>query len=404
MPLSNTRIVKLKPRDRAYKESDEKGLYLYITPSGGKLWRMKYRFGGKEKTLSFGKYPEITLKQARDKRDEARSTLANGVDPGELKKQQKRSLVGFSDSSFEAVTREWFSKFSVNWSPMYSGRLISKFEKNVFPWIGAMDCNDITPPTLLSVLRRIEHRGAVETAHRTKQSCGQVFRYAIATGRCERDPSADLKGALPPVKKTHFATITDAKGIGALLRVIDTYEGHHPTRCALKLAPLVFVRPGELRHAEWSEINFEESEWRIPAEKMKMNAVHIVPLSTQSIAVLQDIYPLTGKGKYIFPSIRSSQRAMSENTVNAALRRLGYDKTEMTGHGFRAMASTLLNEQGWNKDAIERQLAHAERDGVRASYNYAEYLPERKKMMQEWADYLDKLKTGAEIIPMNKTV
>jgi integrase len=244
----------------------------------------------------------------------------------------------------------------------------------------------------------------VETAHRTKQSCGQVFRYAIATGRCERDPSADLKGALPPVKKTHFATITDAKGIGALLRVIDTYEGHHPTRCALKLAPLVFVRPGELRHAEWSEINFEESEWRIPAEKMKMNAVHIVPLSTQSIAVLQDIYPLTGKGKYIFPSIRSSQRAMSENTVNAALRRLGYDKTEMTGHGFRAMASTLLNEQGWNKDAIERQLAHAERDGVRASYNYAEYLPERKKMMQEWADYLDKLKTGAEIIPMNKTV
>jgi hypothetical protein len=221
MPLSNTKIAKLKPKRRAYKESDEKGLYLYITPSGGKLWRLKYRFGGKEKVLSFGKYPEITLKQARDKRDEAKSTLANDIDPSELKQQQKRARIGLSGSSFEVVTREWVAKFSTNWSPVYSERLIGRFERNVFPWIGSYECNDITPPILLSVLRRIEHRGALETAHRTKQSCGQAFRYAIATGRCERDPSADLKGALPPAKKTHFATITDAKGIGTLLRAVN---------------------------------------------------------------------------------------------------------------------------------------------------------------------------------------
>lgn len=255
---------------------------------------------------------------------------------------------------------------------------------------------------LLSVLRRIESRGALETAHKVKNWCANVFRYGVATGRCERNPVADLRGALPPVKSKRFASITDPKAIGKLLLDLDGYQGSFVTICALKLAPLVFVRPGELRHAEWLEIDLDEAMWRIPGEKMKMKQVHLVPLSTQAVEILRELHPLTGGGKYLFPGVRSKDRPMSENTVLAALRRLGYTKDEMTGHGFRSMASTILNEKGWDRDAIERQLAHAERDAVRAAYNYAEYLSERKKMMQEWADYLDKLKAGAEIIPINQ--
>ncbi len=251
---------------------------------------------------------------------------------------------------------------------------------------------------MLAALRRTESRGAIETAHRAHQTCSQVFRYAIATGRAERDPSTDLRGALPPTRKKHHASLTNIKAVSELMRAIDGYQGHFATKCALRLAALLFVRPGELRKAEWSEFNFDTAEWRIPAEKMKMRVTHIVPLSAQAISILRELQPLTGQRKFVFPCVRTPTRPMSENTVNAGLRRLGYTKEEMTGHGFRSMASTLLNEQGWNRDAIERQLAHAERNNIRAAYNYAEYLPERKKMMQHWADYLDALSRGTNVV------
>lgn len=398
MPLKDLNIKAAKPREKAYKLSDEKGLYLFIKPNGSKAWRLKYRFLGKEKSLSFGLYPDVSLADARNARDEARKLLAKDIDPGLAKQVSKRSAKDAAENSFEMIAREWFTKFSTKWSSSHGERILRRLEKDIFPWLGKRPIAEITPPELLSVLRRIENRGAIETAHRACQNCGQVFRYAIATGRAERDISADLKGAIPPPKKSHHASIIKPSEIGALLRAIEDYQGHFVTKCALRLAPLVFVRPGELRHAEWQEIDFSNAEWRIPAEKMKMSVMHIVPLSTQAIAILRELKALTGKGQYIFPSVRNSKRAMSENTVLGALRRLGYTSDEMTGHGFRSMASTLLNEQGWNPDAIERQLAHGERNTVRAAYNYAEYLPERKKMMQHWADHLDDLKANNLII------
>jgi integrase len=284
----------------------------------------------------------------------------------------------------------------------HSRTIIRRLELNIFPWLGSKPAASITAPELLSALRRIENRGALETAHRVLQICSQVFRYAIATGHAERDPSVDLRGALPPTKPKRMSTITDPQKIAELLRAIDGYAGHIITRCALRLAPLVFVRPGELRKAEWSEIDTDKTGWKIPAEKMKGRVPHIVPLSTQAVEILREIEPFTGDSRYVFPSLRTTQRPMSNNTILAALRRMGYAKDEMSGHGFRSMASTLLNEQGWNRDAIERQLAHAERNSVRAAYNYAEFLPERKRMMQAWADYLYTLKSGAKIIPMRK--
>ncbi len=395
-------IRNAKPRDKAYKLTDEKGLYVFIKPNGSKAWRLKYRFLGKEKTLSIGLYPEVTLAEAREARDNARKKLANQIDPGLAKQISKRNAREAAENSFETIAREWYVKFSTKWSPSHGERILKRLEKDIFPWIGQVPISEITAPELLAALRRMESRGAVETAHRAHQNCGQIFRYAIATGRAERDTSNDLKGAIPPAKKKHHASITNPNGIGELLRAIDGYQGQTITKCALRLAPLVFVRPGELRHAEWSEFNLTNAEWRIPAEKMKMRVMHIVPLSKQAIAILQELRPLTGNGKYLFPSVRSSKRPMSENTVLGALRRLGYTSDEMTGHGFRSMASTLLNEQGWNPDAIERQLAHGERNTVRAAYNYAEYLPERKKMMQRWADYLDKLRNQNAIVSLFK--
>ena len=385
--------------NKPYKLSDGEGLYLEVTPKGQKYWRLKYRFDGKEKRLSIGVYPAIPLKEARKKRDEAKALLLNGVDPGEFKKTIKKqeNLEGF-----EYVAREWHTKHKANWTDSHAKKLIDRLEKDVFPWLGTRPSNEITPPELLAILRRVESRGALDTAHRIMQTCGQVFRYAVATGRAERDPSVDLKGAIPPAKKSHLASIVDPVKIGQLLRAIDGYEGHFVTRSAMRLASYVFVRPGELRQAEWSEIDLDIAEWRIPAEKMKMRELHIVPLSSQALEILKEIKPLTGHARYVFPSIRTNKRPMSENTVNAGLRRLGYSKDEMTGHGFRSMASTLLNEQGWHRDAIERQLAHAERDSVRAAYNYAEHLPERKKMMQFWSNYLDGLKKGADVVPIRK--
>jgi integrase len=408
MPLTDTAIRRAKPQAKAVKLFDGGGLYLEVNPAGGKWWRWKYRFGGKEKRLSLGVYPDVSLKAAREKRDTARQQLAAGIDPGQARRAEKLAQAGAE--SFEAIAREWHAKFSPGWVASHGDRILKRLEKDLFPWVGKRPIAEIKAPELLGVLRRIESRGALETAHRAMQNCGQVFRYAVATGRAERDPTGDLRGALPAPKEKHHASIIEPKRIGELLRAIDTYEGFFATKCALRLAPLVFVRPGELRKAQWREFDLDKGEWRIPAERMKMREQHIVPLSRQATAILRELEPLTNKAIpskpdapcYVFPGGRSRERPMSENAILAALRRMGYAKDEMTGHGFRSMASTLLHEQGWNHQVIERQLAHAERNAVSAAYNFAEHLPERRKMMQAWADYLDGLKASAEVIPIFK--
>ncbi|MBF0131159.1 MAG: integrase arm-type DNA-binding domain-containing protein [Magnetococcales bacterium] len=399
MPLTDTATKQAKPKEKLFRLSDAGGLYLEVTPSGGKLWRLKYRFGGKEKRLAFGVYPEVSLKQARERRDEARRLLAEGIDPGEHRKITRAMDKSRTEDTFEAVAREWFSKFSPTWAETHSSKIIRRLEVDIFPWLGGRPVKEISALELLTVLRRIEDRGALDTAHRAKQNCGQVFRYAVATGRAEYDPSSALRGALPPAKGGHFPSIVEPQAVGELLRAIDGYSGSYVTKCALRLAPLVFVRPGELRHAEWAEFDLDNATWTIPGEKMKAGEKHIVPLSIQAVAILREIQPLTGSGKYVFPGERTTTRPMSENTVLAALRRMGYPVGAMTGHGFRSMASTILNEQGWHRDAIERQLAHGERDAVRAAYNHAEHMPERKKMMQAWADYLDQL-AGRNVVPI----
>ncbi|MBU4261002.1 MAG: tyrosine-type recombinase/integrase [Proteobacteria bacterium] len=399
MSLSDTAIRNAKPKEKPYKITDGKGLYLLVTKSG-RYFRFDYRFGGKRLTLALGVYPDMTLKVAREKHGEARQQLANGIDPGQFKKSIKNMDKARAANSFEAVAREWFFKKSPVWAESHSLKIIARLEQDIFPWLGGKPINEVTAPDLLAALRRVESRGAVDTAHRAKQTCSQIFRYAIATGRAERDTAADLRGALQSINKQHFPTITEPPKIGALLRNLNEYSGSFVVKCALKLAPLTFVRPGELRHAEWNEIDMNLAEWRIPAAKMKMKTTHIIPLSRQALQILQDLRPLTGSGKYLFPSIRTTDRPMSENTVNGALRRLGYTKEELTGHGFRGMASTSLHEHGWPSDIIERQLAHGERNPVKAAYNHAEYLPERRRMMQAWADYLDGLATGGKIVSL----
>ena len=408
MPLTDTAVRAARPRTKARKLFDRGGLYLEVSPAGGKWWRWKYRFGGKEKRLSFGVYPDVSLKLARERRDAVRRQLSDGIDPGQARKAQKLALAGAE--SFEAVAREWHSKFSPRWSDSHSVRTLRRFENDLFPWLGKRSVADIKAPELLSVLRRIESRGALETAHRAMQNCGQVFRYAVATGRADRDPTGDIRGALPSPRQRHHASIIDPKRIGELLRAIDYYEGYFVTKGALRLAPLVFVRPGELRQAQWPEIDFDKAEWRIPAHRMKMREQHIVPLSRQAGDILRELEPVTNRvttvkpntSRFVFPSARSRDCPMSQNAVLAALRRMGYTKDEMTGHGFRSMASTLLHEQGWNHQVIERQLAHAERNAVSAAYNFAEHLPERRMMMQAWADYLDTLKGDADVVPLSK--
>lgn len=391
MSLTDTAVRNAKPMEKPFKIADSRGLYVLISKTG-KYFRWDYRFAGKRKTLALGVYPDISLKEAREKHEDMRRLLARDIDPMEFKKQKKLEVHAEVKNAFETVAREWFIKNKSVWTEKHAETIISRLQNNIFPWLGKCDISVLTAPMLLEVLRRIEDRGAHETAHRVKQICGQVFRYAIATGRAERDPSFDLRGALTPTRSQSMATITDPEKIGALMVAIAGYQGSIITRCALKLAPLTFVRPGELRHAEWSEINLDKAEWKIPAEKMKMRTTHIVPLSLQAITVLGEIKPLTGNSKYVFPSLRSGTRPMSNNTILAALRNMGYGKDEMTGHGFRAMASTILHEQGWPSDIIERQLAHAERNNIKAAYNHAQHLPERRRMMQKWADYLDSLK------------
>ena len=399
MKLTDTAVRKAKPEAKPYKMTDGGGMYLFVHSNGGKYWRMDYRFAGKQKTLALGVYPAVTLVDARERREKARKLLANDIDPGSAKKAQKAAGLALAENSFEIVGREWLIKFSKNWKESHIRTITGRLENDVYPWLGTRPIGEINAPELLTVLRRIESRGALSTAHTVNAICGQIFRYAIATGRAQRDPSADLKGALPPHRIRHLAALTDPVKIGKLMRDIDGYSGTLIVRSAFRLAPMVFLRPIELSKAEWAEIDLDKAEWRIPAGKMKMKALHIVPLPTQAVAILRELHPLTGAGKHVFPNARTSTQPMAGNTILAAIRSMGYTSAEMTAHGFRHMASTLLNEQGFNADAIERQLAH-KASGVRATYNAAEYLPERRRMMQQWTDYLDKLKTGAEVIPL----
>ena len=391
MPLSDVVIRKAKPADKIQRLFDGGGLYLEITPAGGKLWRQKYRFAGKEKRLAHGTYPEVTLGEARARREAARKALANGTDPGEQRKADKAAGEERAANSFEAVAREWHGKFSKNWADSHASKIMGRMENDLFPWIGSRPVAEVKAPDLLRCLRRIESRGALETAHRVLQNSGQVFRYAIATGRADRDPSSDLRGALAPWKPQHYPAPTDPAAVGELMRAIEGYTGGNVVKAMLRMAPLVFVRPGELRQAEWAEINLDTAEWNIPAHKMKMREPHMVPLSRQVIEILTDLQPLTGNRVHVFPGGHDPRKPMSENALNAALRRMGYDKATLTAHGFRAIARTLLDEElKFRPDYIEHQLAHAVRDPNGRAYNRTAHLAERRKMMQAWADYLDR--------------
>ena len=342
MALTDLAIRKLKPKDKPYKLTDERGLYVSVIPGGGKLWRFKYRFDGKEKLISFGGYPDVSLSRAREKREEARKLVAEGVDPSENRKAQKAAKAGRAANSFEVIAREWFEARKDNWAPSHSKRLLKRLENDVFPWIGEKAIAEISPPEILSVMRRIEGRGTLDTAHRVHQDCGQVFRYAVATGRAERDPTGDLRGALPTATGGHFAAITDPKSVGELLRAIDGFKGTFIVQCALKLAPMLFVRPGELRQARWKAFDLDKAEWKYLVTKTKTE--HIVPLASQAVTILRELHALTGETEFVFPGARSNGRAMSDAAINASLRRMGYDtRTQITGHGFRAMARTILH-------------------------------------------------------------
>ena len=382
------------------KLADGGGLFLLTREGGSRLWRMKYRHAGKERLLSFGPFPEVSLAEARRRRDAARAVIRDGGDPAADKRAKRVADKLAAADSFKAVAAEWLDKQR----PALASVTAAKAEwlLSLVPSLDPLPLGQITPPAILSALRKIEAKGQHETARRVKQRIGQVFRYAVAHGRAERDPTADLRGALTPVKSKPHAAITDPAKMGDLLRALDGYAGQPVTAAALKLGPLLFVRPGELRRMEWAELDLDGAEWRIPADKMKMREEHIVPLASQAVAILRDLQPLTGRSRYVFPSLRTADRPMSENTVNAALRRLGFDGDTMTGHGFRAMASTRLNELGWKPDVIERQLAHAERNKVRAVYNRAQYMAERRTMMQAWADYVDTLRDGGNVVPIKR--
>ena len=388
------------------KLADSDGLYLLVKPAG-KYWRFDYSFGGKRKTLALGVYPKISLKKAKDKRREAEGLLDDHIDPSQYKRNEKEKEVAQAravafETTFKGVALDWFADYQKYISEGHAKTIMRRLEREIFPIIGGKPIDTIKSSEVLKILQGIAERGAEETARRIKSLCSQVFCYAILHDDLEIDPTQPLKKFLSKKNVKHMPTITDPKKVGELMRAIKGFEASNVVECALKLAPLVFVRPTELRHAEWDEVNLEGAEWRIPAHKMKMGAAHIVPLSKQALAIIKEIQPLTGEGKYVFPSIRTALRPMSENTINVALRRLGYSKDEMCGHGFRGMASTLLHEQGYPSDVVERQLAHKEGNAIKAAYNHARHLPERKAMMQQWADYLDGLRDGATVVPIHR--
>ena len=398
------RSAKLSDESKPKKYFDGGGLYLHVMANGSKLWRLKYRFGGKEKLLAIGAYPEVSLASARDARRLARQTLISGDDPLVEKHAMRAAIVADASNSLESVSREWHAKQIPGWALTHSSKVLLRLEKNVFPWLGKVPIGDVTAPMILTALRRVEDRGALDTARRVRQYLSQILRYAIQTSRAQHNVAADLVGATAHPIAQKYASIQDPALLGRLLRDIDSYEGSQITKTALKLAPMLFCRPGELRGMEWDELDLKKSEWRIPParQKLKMrtklsNRVgdYIVPLPTQAIALLEDLRPLTGARRYVFPSERSSDRSMSDGTVNAALRRLGYGKDQITGHGFRHTASTMLNEHGtWRPDAIEAQLSHQDPNHIRSRYNNAEYLEERKRMMQAWANFQDELRAG----------
>jgi integrase len=402
-PLSDIQVKAAKPKEKPYKLADGHGLYLEVTPTGSKLWRMKFRqANGKESRLSFGSYPTVPLVQARKLRDEAREQKVSGIDPAKFKRERKRATVAAAANTFEAVARQWLSNSAANRAKSTQEKNANWLEKNVFPHIGKSPISEIRSLDVLAAVRVMEARGAIASAHRVKQLCGKVFRYAVATGYCDRDVTTDLRDALAAIPKGNFAAITEPAQAGALLRSISSYIGHPYAVAALKLAPLVFVRPGELRTAEWGEIDLDTATWRIPGTKMKMKVEHVVPLSRQAVQLLREIRTVSGDGKYVFPSIRTDARCMSENTINAALRGMGYSKEVMTGHGFRAMARTIMDEVlGERVDLIEHQLAHAVKDPNGRAYNRTAHLPARRQMMQRWADYLDRIRVGAEVIQGN---
>ncbi|WP_343725210.1 tyrosine-type recombinase/integrase [Herbaspirillum huttiense] len=403
MSLTDTFVKQVKPnKPNGDKYADGGGMYLLVKTTG-KYWRMDYRHLNKRKTLALGVYPEISLAKARKRREEARGLLADGIDPAHSKREMKQAQIIAAGNTFEIVARQWLAKTAANRAATTQEKITNWLESNVFPIIGKQAISTIGPRDVLTAVRRMEARGAIDSAHRVKQICGQVFRFAVAEGTAERDVTTDLRGALAAVPKGHFAAITEPKQVAELLRAIYGYTGHPYTVAALKLSPMVFVRPGELRAAEWSEFDLDTAEWRIPASKMKMGVEHLVPLPTQAVEVLRGLHALSGHGRYVFPSIRTGERCMSENTVNAALRGMGYSKEVMTAHGFRAMARTILDEVlGERPDLIEHQLAHAVRDPNGRAYNRTSHLPERKRMMQRWADYLDTLRKGADVIQLRE--
>jgi integrase len=401
MPLKDVTVRSAKPNAKPRKLSDGGGLHVLIQPTGSKLWRLAYRFAGKQKTLTLGVHPTVSLEDARRHRDEAKKLLARSIDPSAQRKADRHAG---KDGTFRAVAEEVIAKLE------REGRAHATLSKKrwlldfAFPAFGDRPVAEITALELLALLRKIEGRGLYETAKRLRSTCGMVFRYAIATGRAERDPSMDLRGALTTPPVSHRASVVDPTAIGALLRAIDGFDGQPTTHAALRLAPYVFVRPSELRYAEWNEFDLDAAVWRIPAVKMKMRRPHRVPLARQSLAILRELQKLTGSGRWLFPSVRTLTRPISENTLNAALRRLGYGSEEMCIHGFRGMASTRLNEMGrWNADAIERQLAHQEANAVRRAYTHnAEFWSERVLMMQDWADYLDGLRDERKLLPLTE--
>lgn len=399
MSLTDIAIRNARPADKLQRLFDGNGLYLEVSPSGGKWWRLKYRIDGKEKRLSIGVYPDVGLRDAREKSWTLRKQISAGIDPALTRKTIKIMARSAAQNTFEAVAREWHLKFLPTWNAKHAENILSRLERFVFPIIGKRPIAQIEPPEILHVLQRIEARGTVETAHRVKGAVGQVMRYAVLTARAKRDPTADLRGALAPAPISHFATVTNKDEIGQLLRAIRGYTGSFSVLCALRFSPLVFQRPGEVREAEWEEFDLDGATWEIPAERMKgrkaqkaARADHIVPLSRQAVELLEELHRLTGHGRYLFPSIRTSTRPMSINSLTGALRRLGYDGQTMTVHGFRAMARTLLDEElGIPVPVIEAQLAHKVRDPLGRAYNRTTFLPQRREMMQRWADYLDEL-------------
>jgi integrase len=405
--LSDAKIKAAKPRDKAWKLGAGRGLYLLVTPEGGKLWRFDYQVaGGKRKTMALGRYPDIGLSQARDMREDLRRQVAIDIDPAAAKqgaKQQQAAEQAFAASTFKVFATTWMERESGKVAEVTAGKNRWLLEAHIFPAIGHLQLHEVTPAVLLDVLGRIEATGKQETAHRCKVKIGQIYRRALLEGKATMDPTAPLRGEFGKVRGKHQAAVTEPSKIGELLRAIDGYTGSPITVAAMRLAPLVFVRPGELRHAEWSEFDLDGAVWRIPGRKMKMGRDHIVPLSSHAMAILRELHQRTGNGRYLFPGARTASRPMSENAVTAALRGMGYQGnrardddgvTSMTGHGFRRMASTRLHEMGWSSDVIELQLAHAEQDEIKAAYNAAERLPARKEMMQAWADYLDGLRGG----------